>query len=85
MNQGIDLMIFFLKDEDLNKEEMGINVPFEDCELRLLTFYRIDWISIHSGNSDFTSIGSNGDEFICNERYDIIKNRIESVNTFLIN
>ena len=75
MNIGIDLMIFCYQDEDMNKEEMGIAVPLKDCELRLFTFYTIDYISIDRENDDYTLIGCNGDEFICNEKYQVVKHK----------
>ena len=85
MNIGIDLMIFCYQDEDMNKEEMGIAVPLKDCELRLFTFYTIDYISIDRENDDYTLIGCNGDEFICNEKYQVIKHKIEQINILRLN
>lgn len=74
---GIDLMVFCFKDEDMDKEEMGIAVPLKDCELRLFTFFNIDYISIDRENEDYTLIGCNGDEFVCNELYEVVKYKIQ--------
>ena len=85
MNIGLDLMIFCYNDEDLDKEEMGIEVPLKDCVLRLFTFYNIDWISIDRENDDYTLIGCNGDEFVCNELFEVVKFKIEQLNILRLN
>ena len=74
---GLDLMVFCYKEDDFNKDDMGIEVPLKDCELRLFTFYRIDYITIDRENDNYTLIGSNGEEFVVNEKYQVIKHKIE--------
>ena len=74
---GVDLMVFCYQDDDMNKEEMGIAVPLKDCELRLFTFYNIDWITIDRDNDDYTLIGVGGEEFVVDELYEVVKYKIE--------
>lgn len=85
MNIGIDLMVFCLNDEDLNKDDLGIEVNLEDCHLRLFTFYNIDYISVDRDNSNYTTIGSSGDDFTVNERYEAVKQKIEQLNVLRFN
>lgn len=82
---GIDLMIFCLRDSDIKASEMDIEIPLESCELRLFTFYNIDYISIDRENPNYTTIGSSGDDFTCNERYEVVKQRIKDLNNFRFN
>ena len=85
MNVGLDLMIFCYQDEDLNKEDMGIEVPLNNCELRLFTFFDIKYISADRENQNYTLIGCNGDEFICNERIEVVKHKIEQLRILKYN
>lgn len=82
---GIDLMVFCYDDADIGKEDLGIEVPLEDCHLRLFTFYRIDYISFDRENPNYTTIGSGGDDFVCNERYEVVKQKIENSINFKLN
>jgi hypothetical protein len=85
MNIGLDLMVFCLNDEDLDKGELGIEVPLEDCHLRLFTFYNIDYIAVDRGNINYTTIGSSGEDFTCDERYEVVKHKIEQLNIVRFN
>lgn len=85
MNIGIDLMIFCLHDEDVSSAEIGIDVPLSECEVRLFTFFDINYISIDRENQEYTLIGSNGDEFVCNERYEVVKHKIEQLRVLKFN
>lgn len=38
----LELPIYYQKDEGLNLEELGIDVPLEDCESRYVSFLNID-------------------------------------------
>jgi hypothetical protein len=85
MNIGIDLMVFCLNDDDFGKEDLGIEVPIEDCSLRLFTFYNIDYISVDRSNLNYTTIGSSGDDFTCNERYEVVKHKLEQLRILRCN
>ena len=85
MNIGIDLMVFCYQDGDLGKEDMGIEVPLSECEVRLFTFFDINYISIDRENPEYTLIGSNGDEFVCSERYEVVKHKIEQLRVLKFN
>lgn len=82
---GLDLNIYCLKDEDLDKESIGIDVPLEDCVLRLFTFYNIDYISPDRSNPDLSLIASCGGEFVANEKYEVVKQKIEQLRVLRFN
>jgi hypothetical protein len=81
MNIGIELQVFSLRDEDLNMIE-GLDVPFKDCILIPYVFYSIDYITADRTDSRFTTIGSGGEDFTCNERYDVVKKKMSMLNAF---
>jgi len=56
MTIGLDLMVFCLNDEDLNKDDMGLEVDIDDCHLRVFTFFNIDYISPDRDNPNYTTI-----------------------------
>jgi len=85
MNIGLDLMIFCYQDGDIDKEDMGIEVPLSECELRLFTFFDISYISIDRENENYTLIGCNGDEFVCNEKYEVVKHKLEQIRAVRFN
>jgi hypothetical protein len=85
MNIGLDLMVFRLNDEDLDRGVFGLEVPIEDCHLRLFTFYNIDYIAMDSSNKNYTTIGSSGEDFTCNDRYEVVKHKIEQLNMVRFN
>jgi hypothetical protein len=82
---GIDFMAFSLSEADIEAKELGIDVAFNTFELQLYTFYSIDYITVIEEEPNYTIIGSNGYEFICNERYDVVKQRIQDVNVLRFN
>lgn len=81
----IDLMIFCLKDSDIKSQDVGIEIPLEDCDLHLFTFYNIDNISVNREDSRYTTISSGGNEFVCNEKYEIVKKRIRDLKNLMFN
>ena len=86
MGLGISLMLYCVKDEDLDRSEIGLGVPVEECELRLFTFYNIDYISPDRDNPDkHCLVGSCGCEYLVNERYEVVKKMIEDVSVFKFN
>lgn len=85
MIYGLDLMVFCVKDEDLDSQEIGLNIPLKDYETRVFTFYNIDYISLDRDNPKYTLIGSNCDEYICNESYEVVKERIEQLRILRFN
>ena len=79
MQIGIDLMVFCLGEEDYKKVEMGVDAFLEDNDLRLYTFYNIDFITPYHEFDGYTLIGSCGDDFICNEKYEVVRHKIEQL------
>lgn len=82
---GIDLMVFCYDDDGLVREDLGIEVPFEQCPLKMFTFYRIDYITLDREYPNYTTIGSGGEDFTCNERYELVKQKIENSINFKLN
>lgn len=85
MNIGLETKIFCLKKEDIVASELDIPTNIENCDLIPYTFYNIDFISISPDNPNYTIIGSCGDDFTCNERYDVIKHKIEEIRVMRYN
>lgn len=85
MNIGLDLNVFCLRDEDLKNDDIGLEVDLDNCVLREFTFYDIAYISKHKDNPDYTLVGSNGDEFIVNEKHEVVKNKIEQLRILKFN
>lgn len=85
MNIGLDLHVFCLSEEDYNKVEMGVDTFLEDFDLRLYTFYNIDFITTYPEHDGYTLIGSCGDDFICNERVEVVRNKIEQIRILRMN
>lgn len=77
---GLECKVFCYKGSDSSAVEVGIDIPLSDCILRDFTFYNIDYISICLEDSRYTTIGSNCDDFVVNERYEQIKDRLEVLN-----
>ena len=86
MGLGISLMVFCIEEKDREKSEMGIDVPVEDCYLRLHKFYNIDYISPDRDNPDkHCLVGSCGCEYLVNERYEVVNKMIDDVSVFKFN
>lgn len=85
MNIGLETMIFCLRKEDITSSELNISTDIENCDLIPYTFYNIDFISISPDNPNYTIIGSSGYDFTCNERYDVIKHKIEQIRIMRYN
>lgn len=85
MNIGLDLNVFCLRDEDMKNEEIGVETDLANCVLRVFTFYDIAYISKHKDNPDLTLVGSNCDEFIVNEKHEVIKHKIEQLRILKFN
>lgn len=85
MIYGLDLMVFVVKDCDMDSLEIGLDIPLEDCELRPYTFYNVDYITADRTNPDHTLIGSCCDEFICNEKVSVVKRKIEQLRILRFN
>jgi hypothetical protein len=84
MNIGLELQIFSLSDDNLDMPE-DMSVPLNDCVLIPYTFYSIDFITRDRSNKKFTNIGSGGDIFTCNERYEVVKSKIEQISILRFN
>jgi hypothetical protein len=75
----VELNIFCLKDEEIVKENLGINdsaFSFDDCILKKFYFIDIKYISPRTDRPEYTLIGTNNDEFICDENIDVVKDKI---------
>lgn len=85
MGLGISLMVYCVKDEDLYRGEIGLYVPVEECELRLFTFYNVDYILADRSYPYYCLLGSGGGEYLVNKRYEVVKKMIEDVSVFKFN
>ena len=85
MGLGIELMVYCVKDEDLYRSEIGLDVPVEECELRLFTFYNVDYILADRSYPQYCLLGSGGGEFLVNQKYEVVKKLIDDVSIFKFN
>lgn len=76
----LNLNILFNTDDTDKLSLLDLNVKLKDCEVREMTFYRIDAISPHFEGDEninqYCMIHSNADEFICVDTYDNVKQKI---------
>lgn len=66
----IELPIFHLNDHTETLQEVGIKYDYNDCEVKMVTFYNIDAIGIDSNmGKDYGLIFSSGTTFTCTLSY----------------
>lgn len=77
----IELNILYNTEETQKLAELELDVPIEDSEERIMTFYRIDYIrkyySKKSGIKEYSVVGVAGDEWICTLTYAELKKKLE--------
>jgi hypothetical protein len=81
----VELNIFCLHEDQIVIQETGGNVPFKECIVRKYGFINIDYFSPRRDSPEYTTIGSGGDEFICNEQYEAVKLKIQQASLFKLN
>ncbi|HEY6143756.1 MAG TPA: hypothetical protein VIV55_10130 [Flavobacterium sp.] len=84
----VELNIFCLKDEEIVKENLGINdseFSFDDCILKKFSFIHIAYVSARTDRPEYTLIGSNNDEFICDENIQVVKEKIYRATLLKLN
>ena len=84
MNIGLDLNVLVFDEDDEDDDDIiariTMNYPTKMC-----TFYSIDNITVSIDNPDHTEISSGGENFICNERYELVKKKIEDLRVMRFN
>lgn len=76
----ITLNVFVFRTEaQAEQQEVGVEVPLEDCILEEHTFYNIDFIGPSFANKAFCAIASGGDNFVVNQSYLEVKELIRNV------
>ncbi len=77
----IDLPIYHLPEGGLHMEEMGIDIPIDQCETMVITFFHINAIG-PSGYRKSCTVYSNGRSFVCAMTLIALKNKIYSNNSW---
>lgn len=79
----IELDIFFNTSETSTLNDLGVEFSLNQSETRKVTFYNINGIAPYFDKDDteYCAILSNGSEFIANETYTVIKNKIKNLKT----
>jgi len=72
----IDLEVLWLTDEQQELENASVSVPIEDCITKTHTFYQISFIRKRT-EKNLCEVGSNGEDFIINEPYESVKQKIK--------
>lgn len=81
----IEFDIFFLTADQVTLEDQGISVPFKDLDIKKVVFYNIDYVTPRTDEPNYTLIGSGGQEFTTNEKYETVLNRIQEASIFKFN
>ena len=75
----LELNILFFSDYSAELEALEIPQKDDDYIVDKMTFYSINGISRYEEtNEDWCMIYSNGDDFICPQTYEIVKQKIET-------
>lgn len=75
----ITLNVFTLQDaQQADAQEIGVDIPIEDCILEEMTFYNIDFIAPAFGNPKYCSVGVCGSDFIADKTYLEVKEIIRN-------
>lgn len=82
---GLDVYVYVLRDEDLDKVDLGLDVDLADCDLADYTFYNIDYVHPYQYDKCLSVIGSCGDDFIVRESIGVLKHRIGALQALRFN
>lgn len=75
--EGIELDIIYESEKTAAKLNAGIVYPLTECEIRVVTFYKIDAISTYLDEVDqnqYSTIYVGGEKWICALPYPELKN-----------
>lgn len=83
--EGIDFDIVFDNDKTSYKKENELDYALTECDVRTMTFYRIDAISPFIDDDEYKTeysyIHTSGDKFICVLTYDELKQALKAWKT----
>lgn len=76
--KSLELNVKYYEEVNLELLDLGI-APIQDYTIDKMTFYSINAISrdTEEEHKDYTCIFSNGDEFICIESYEVVRQKIQ--------
>lgn len=80
----IELDILWLNEEQQGMQDAGLQVDFEECDIKKHTFYNISYIR-PSSVKGYTQISSDGDFLITNIEYNELRDRIKNNINFTLN
>lgn len=73
----IELEIFHHSDETASLKSLGVDYDISECLIIKMAFLKIDAISPYIENgTNYSSIHTNGSEYICNLNYNELKKRL---------
>jgi hypothetical protein len=81
----IELNIFCLEQDQIANQELGLCIPLKDCITKKFGFLSIDYFSPRKDFPEYTLIGSSGEEFTCDDKYENVKLKIQEAQTFRFN
>lgn len=77
----LEIEVFFHTDQTTSLRDLDIQYNLSDCDVRKVTFYRIDAIGIFidddADKSEYSSIYSSGNTFNCPLKYAELKKLVE--------
>ncbi len=75
----LELNILFFGDDNPELRELGIDLKSDDYTVDKMTFYSINAISRDAEEDEnWTTIFANGDEFVCTDSYEVVKQKIQA-------
>jgi hypothetical protein len=77
MTKPIELYCLYWDDSQTQLNDLGIRPNIEECELKPVTFYKIDHIKPYiEGKHSFTTVVSSGEEYIAKVEYETLRNAL---------
>jgi len=84
MNLGVRVkVVHIISEEDMEQQEMGIDLDFSDIVPEEYTLYTIDYTKHYDKKRCIVS--SAGFDFVVNESYEHLNDRIHALGTFRFN
>lgn len=76
--RGLQLPLFFHIDDTANQENAGIDVPYEEFDVKPGIFYDIAGLTeVEDGDKQYTKIHSNGTTFISPLKVEVVQAKID--------
>ncbi|MBC7845547.1 MAG: hypothetical protein H7Y10_03545 [Flavobacterium sp.] len=72
----VELNVLWQTDEQHELQKAGVDINFEECTIRVHTFYQIAFI-LPGDEEGICQVASNGETFFVKESYESVKKKID--------